>query len=357
MGDQCNSGSRRGFALHEALVVVGLAAVVAGALAPAFSQARRESSLAVCLMNLQTFELGSMSHVADRQDLLPNFDWIGFNGSTWTSPSQYPDLRGPFTNTASAHAAQAIDIIRRRSGRDDFPIRTGWIPNVLYSHLPLLDYLGDSLPSTLAACPDNEVLLKWQFTDLYDAGAFLPYQPVPGPSTITLPYGSSYLPNLAAWDFNASQEVNATSGQAVSSRVSMATSSTWSVPGAARFGGTMLSQVAFPAHKLHFNDDAQRHSSSPGMFYGFDAAFVTMSFFDGSVDRRRTGRANLGWVPNLPTLDTALVDRIHSVAGRPWLDPIPGGGDTGLFKFRYLTTRCGLLGIDYGAPAPPCGLP
>ncbi len=346
----------RGLALVELVVVVGMLALVVALVVPQVGAARSENAYRLCLWNLRTYELGSMSHAADHKGLLPNFTWIGYTGSTWTSPSQYSDLVGPFPNASSAHAAEAVDLIRR-TGRDDFPLDS-WIPNPLYSHLPLFEYLGEPQPSLLAVCPSNEFLPKWQYWELFEKDAFAPYQPTPGadPNNMRWPYSSNYEANLAAWDYNASQDVNAATGPAVAGRAYPSTSSSWYIPGSARFGGTTYAHVAFPSSKVHWNDNAQRHTPGQPMFYGYDEARVTMSFFDGSVTRGPTGKANLGWLPIQPTRSTPI-EIMHHINGKPWLEPIPGGDTQRRFTVRYLSTRCGLQGVDYYGDSPGCGLP
>ena len=124
--------SRKGFTLIELLVVIAIIALLIGILLPALGEARRAAKLAISLSNLRQFSVAAATYGSDFEDRIYAF--------TGAPNSQYPDIKALATQSPLRQAVgQAIDIIRRRTGRENFPLPPSWIPNVLSTHLVLND--------------------------------------------------------------------------------------------------------------------------------------------------------------------------------------------------------------------------
>lgn len=330
-----------GFTLIELLVVIAIIALLIGILLPSLGKARLSAWLSKDLSNLRQMAIANQSYAADFEDRIANF----------TSPknSPYPDLQpSPGEDPAGWGSKQAIDIIRRRGGRDNFPFRPGWIPHALYSHLVLVDYLGQSLPNEATVSPGDKYRLQWQDWRGFEEELYAPYQPTPGTSVhfITFPYSSSYHANVASYDYLASVNVEATTG-VPQRRIQPGSNLSFGVPRAAILGNVKMSSVAFPSGKVYYNASEQFYTGRQRVNFGVNEAQVTMSFFDGSAAQRLTGDANLGWSPQNPSLPAYITSYRQTFR---WDAPVTGRytPTEDVVENRYSTTRGGLHGIDYG---------
>jgi prepilin-type N-terminal cleavage/methylation domain-containing protein len=326
---------RHGFSIAELLAVILILALVAALVIPSLRTARAAGRLSVCLSNLKQFSVGAGTYSTDFSDRIFSF--------SWKADRQYgnaPDLT-PQAGDNSAAAAQAVDIIRRRGDRPDLPasLVRGWIPHVLYSHLPLQDYLAHRLPEPMVACPEDAPRLDWQTdpTRNFDRGAWLPQQPDPTePRNKRWPYSSSYELVPAAYDASPV-------GQRISQPGTLHYE--YVVPGGARLGSRSIAEVRFPSMKVQMHDSAQRHEGRR-RYYADPNSRQPLLMFDGSVVVRRTGDSQAGWDPNSPAgrLPTLFIYR-----PRAWEVPSSSGGAQDWFEGYYRWTREGLAGIDFGA--------
>ena len=351
--------SRRGFTLIELLVVIAIIALLIGILLPALGEARKTAKLVLDMNNQKQIGTGTNSYATDYQDKNPTFSWqAGEAESPFGSPGD--------NLTAAAH--QAIWIIRERGGRDDMTPPTSWIPHVLYSHLPLQDYLASRLPEKLVVSPMDLNRLKWQDWRGFNNCEYVPNPAGKAGGTMPKddqrwPYSSSYSAVTALYDKGQSANIKAASGTPVTRRVKYGTSHrTYLVPGNADLGATNASDVTFPAQKVLMHDDVARYFGKFQYFYGYEEARLPTLMFDASVNVRPNIDANMGWDPHSPRTAGDAVDWFDYAMGlRPaeqWEPPTRNGAflDPNV-KGYYHWTRGGLRGLDFGGSEIDTGQP
>jgi prepilin-type N-terminal cleavage/methylation domain-containing protein len=331
-------GSKKGFTLIELLVVIAIIALLIGILLPALGEARRAAKLAISLSNLRQFSVAGATYASDFDDRIYAF--------TAAPNSTYPDIKALATGTPLRQAVgQSIDIIRRRTGRDNFPLPSSWIPHVLYTHLVLNDYLAQRLPEKMVVSPEDEHRINWQDDpqNLHDRGAWQPFQnpesgSVPG-SAYRWPYSSSYQVVVASYDKNQSRWNGSLQ------RLSPAAHNSYFVP-AVPLGDLRMSSVSFPGSKVHVQDSEGRHSGRVDRYYAHEDAKVVVHMFDGSAAFRATRDANVGWNPTSPNANRPAV---YTFNPRAWEAPNTEPGRPERLKGYYRWTRGGLKGVDFEA--------
>lgn len=354
MNRTCGMRLKRAFTLIELLVVIAIIALLIGILLPALGEARKTAKLVIDLNALKQMGTAVNSYATDFQDLNANFTW---NSQT----TEGVDVFGaPVADLNGMAARQAIWIIRERGGREDMGVPSSWIPHVLYSHLPLQDYLAARLPEKLVVSAADYHRNRWQDWRGYEQGLYRP-SPVAAASGIPnvdekrWPYSSSYQSVTAMYDRAQSQNVRAGAGNpTVGRRLKWGgNQSTYQVPGNAALGATRASEVAFPGQKVILFDAVQRHFGRYEQYYGYEDSRVTTLMFDSSASIRRVGDSNEGWDPRAPTVKSTGIGwfayewELRSY--NQW-EPRPKNGaftDPNV-KGYFHWTRGGLRGLDYG---------
>lgn len=344
---------RSGFTLIELLVVIAIIALLIGILLPALGEARKSGRLTLCLSSMKQLGTSVHSYAADYQDKLASFTVTAATADRIT----YPDLRAQAggIDTAAA-AAQAVDIIRRRTGDDNFAQIDGWIPHVLYTHLVLQDYLASRLPEKSVVCPEDRVRLLWQDVAGFRAGTYPVPRQADGPppeDQYRWSYSSSY--EFVPASYSPDKKV-----AAVDTVAQGAQHYTYAVPGTQNIlGKRKLSEVAFPSQKVHLMDSVSRHFGKKNIYYAYTTSRVPLLSFDSSVNVKGTGSpvfltdrwagapANPGSNPN--TVSTFYYQYNYEPDTR--VEPATRNGsamETVIGFYRW--TREGLRGVDYGGP-------
>jgi type II secretory pathway pseudopilin PulG len=337
---------RRGFALIELAAVLALVAALICVLLVAGERARRTAMIGEDLSNLRQIGRLTTNYANDFNDRFSGFSW-----KAGQSLSLFPDLNNA-TSDVQATADQAIDIIRRLANRtpSSMPKITSWIPQVLYSHLVLMDYakirpaiLGspESASRLFVGNGDKNRLLWISDVDGFEQNKFLPNQP---DATIIggkrWPYSSSY--RLPFHFVSTSSGPNAIT--------SAGTWNTYSVPPGATFDAKKLADVAFPSQKVLFHESHGRHHGQRQPYFSVTngEARVPLLTVDGAADIRATKDGNKGWNPTLPT---SLNFIQYTYQPNAWDPPALNGADPCFGSYTY--TRSAEKGRDFGGPEVP----
>lgn len=282
-------GRRRGrgaFTLIELLVVIAIIALLVGILLPSLREARRAARQTGCLANQRSLGTAMATYAADNRDLIYSFSWPGVPGKI-VPESQQSGFPAFYTSTVAAAAGQASSIIKRRGGDNNFPLQTGWIPHLLYNHLVLVDYLSARLPEPALVCTEDRQRQKLQEGVKADPSIgekLYPEWAGNGQPGKRFPYSSTYHYTTSLWspDFPPNTFSQGSGGR-------------FTVPPDLRFGGKLLSQVAFPAAKVTLHEEFGFHfGRGDPAFFTYPEAKITAAFYDTSVRTVLTRDVNVG---------------------------------------------------------------
>lgn len=334
-GRRASRGARRGFTLIELLVVIAIIALLVSILLPALTKARKNAKQFLCASNQRQLNIAAFTYVTDFKDRIPSFSWTRGGGVGAEALATTPKT---FTDDLNAASWQAVDMIRRRSvpQNPNFPFQANWIPHILYSHLPLLDYLAGRLPEPMLTCPEDWRRQDWQKN---------PQTPVNG--NTRLPYSSSfiYTPTFYAPDRETSDGGRLRQGGTHGTFTFAQGSSN-----IYKFGRKKASDIKFPSQKIWLYDEYDRHFTKDAYFTHPNARNV-VTVADGSVRIVATTDANPGgyWLPTGGFFTPVVVNysAAASAQGIPWPDARPTTQDG---RFRW--TLGGLKGIDFGGRIP-----
>ncbi len=323
--------------------MVGVAAVLIALLMVLSGESRRQARLGEDLAKLRQIGGLTAAYSADHADKYWTFSW-----KKGAMLSAYPDLNAQAqASDSEAAAAQAVDILRRVAGRVDIQPITSWIAPLLYSHLPLEDYLQSHMPDLTFVSAGDRLRLQWARDPLgFDQGL---YQPNPCGATGTNackrnPYGSSFQLPTAFYDVST-----------VGSRISQtALHNTYIIPAQVSLSGQLASSVLFPSQKVHLHDGASWHFGRVS-HSAFPEMRTPLLFVDGAVQVRTAADSNPGWQPNSPTSITATQ---YSYGPAPWEPPTLNGTPAQLVTAgRFRWSRGFLDARDFGGPEACTGQP
>jgi prepilin-type N-terminal cleavage/methylation domain-containing protein len=331
----------RAFTLIELLVVIMIIVLLIGLLLPAIGKARATARVATCFGHLEQMGVATHSYAADFQDKLFSFTVTQKSADRLTYPDLVAQAQGG--DDLVGASAQAIDILRRRTSRDggaeSFQPIGLWIPNVLYTHLVLQDYMDQRLPAKLVVCPEDRFRLQWHDWQSFDMNAFAPGQPVVGSSDdYRWPYSSSYQVVPASYAPDSVRNGATTVIQAGDTSHFQLVSSTTVQNG--WLGKRRLSEVMFPDRKIQMHEDAGRHTKT-WQYFAFDGANFHALFFDQHSRSVASSDVLPGFQPNLPR---STFPSTFAYTGYAWEAQTPAPGTAVILKCRW--TRGGLQGND-----------
>jgi prepilin-type N-terminal cleavage/methylation domain-containing protein len=346
--------SRRAFSLVELLVVIAIIALLIAIVLPALGNARRAAKTAQCATQMRQMGVSTNSYAIDHKDYIWNYSWRVKDAVQ----SAYADLR-TVNDDMDAQRSQYVDTFRRITDRP-LNVETTLLPQILYGHFVLFDYLAARLPEPVYTCPADRVRLAWaRNIDDYAAGLAPPY---PAAVTTPIPTGNRGL----RWAYSSTYEVTISAYDGLQS-VPMRSSSPdcrkrlRNTPGDHfLFSSTdpwqlrqqSLTIVTFPAQKVFLHEGHARHDKRE-TYYAYPGAKVNLLAFDGSVTNRSNTKSNPGWDPWAPESAqpftyTYKPDRWEPPAVNPTGDQVKG-------YYRY--TRGGLRGVDFGGSEIGTGQP
>jgi len=337
--------TKSAFTLIELLVVIAIIALLISVLLPALGEARRTARMVKCFTAMKQQGVASHTYAAEFKERLWSYSWqhnpiTGANNFNTT----YGDLLGPGDDMAAA-VCQMCDIVRRRSDRlqSETPTIAAFFPYLRYSHLVLQDYLSQTLPDPMVACPEDRDRIAWGRDPRgYDTGLYTPNYGIGGGANWRHPYSSSYWVTISVFDNNPRNM-----------RAYPATYNSLFLPGGSRYAGRKLGDVAFPSAKVYMYEQYGRHYKKKidmTTFFGFPTAKCVVQMFDNSVQVRASRDANLGCDPNTLAIPPAQ-GWVQYTADGSTPDPANTTGALSQVYFQY--TRGGLRGVDFGGKEVP----
>lgn len=350
-----NTRRRSGFTLIELLVVIAIIALLISILLPALAAARKTARLSGCSANLQQLGRSTQTYALDHKDFLWNYTWKASNNL----PTEFADLRTA-ANDQDAARNQYVDTFRRLTGRP-LAREATLLPQILYAHFVLFDYLAARLPEPIYTCPEDRVRLAWaRNIDAYLAGSAPPYPaaaatPIaPGDRDIRWAFSSTYEVTVSAYDGLQSQNIRSVGGAAVTGRMrNLPTNHFVFSGGAWVLRPQQHFNVAFPGQKVFLHEGHARHGRRDS-YYALAGASVNVLTFDGSVRYQNNKNSNPGWDPWAPSSAAPFA---YDYVPDNW-EPraLSSTGRDRVFGF-YRYTRGGLRGIDFGGGEVSTGQP
>lgn len=287
---------KNGFALRDALFAVAALGALGALSLPVLSQVRMDSGRQRCINNYRFLGQANEVYAGD-------FD--GYMAAlSWKAGTPNPVASGQFfASDQEAQGTQAVLLMRQISGMgaQELPIPQNWVAGILFSHLPLLDYVGGSPFMPGFVCPDDSTRQAYLDGD---------YRKLPagsgdggGPVARWL-FSSSYVPNVSHWAPSRQTLAPKPTGQMAYTPMPYpvaADANLWSFDGDTTVPGSFrprqTTDVAFPSQKVYLSDEYARHNGTT-RYYAYQTAGQDVLFYDGSVQYYRSDSTNPGWDPS-----------------------------------------------------------
>jgi len=340
--------SSRAFTLIELLVVIAVISILVSLLLTAVARARKTARMLTCMNNMSVMGKTLETYASVFQNRVYTFSWKGT-----TKESQWSDLNNHAGNDLIAASDQAVDILRRRADRPDFPKLNNWLPHIANTHLVLMDFLNARLPDPQTQCPEDKYRIAWS----RDPAAFQRKEIVP---YVGGTYGAgTTFGNI--WPYSSSYNNVLCSSERSIGGIFQATQILYYYyPDRIKMGGNRISDVMFPSQKVLTTDTVRRHDGERSCYWGYDDVRMPLAFFDASVRVLSVRDSNPGWNPTKPDKAVPLIFDYRPVKNPPqeaWEPPARAekGGDE--IIGRFLWTRGGLKGLDFGGGEIGTGQP
>lgn len=343
--------ARRGVVLAEVVVGLVVLAVAVALVSVLGDRSRRLAGAQESLSNLRHLGAAFESYAGSNTDRIASFSWTRNNAPV----TRYPDLAGPYNDDIAAAAAQAVDILRRQSGKtaSEMPPISNWIPFMIYGHLPLIDFISAGTPAPYLVSPGDAERIRIRRDG---------YQNWVVPNSWRWEHSSSYELNPYAYNPDAG---NIRSSGGVPSLPTIYQNTNWNqwaihTPSNSSptpwLGQRRTHEVAFPSAKVMMNEQVQRFYGERDAYFMYPEARVPVLMHDGSAAVRRTAEANNSYRPEIPTRTNSTIvnyDFNPSFDNLPNLWPLPLFSPNDSLDARYRWTRSGLRGRDFDGPEVP----
>jgi len=327
-----------------------LAALLAGVVVPSLASSRCKARDAISQANLQQIGIASGNYAGDFGNTIFNFSWE--NGVLYELPNGRRIVVSPNESKARVQQWQQAEILMRVTGRfdgsDPLEVNTTTIPHRRFRYLTLLDYLSAKLPEPIVASPHDLNQIRWQSDPTNAVPGVVPTNSPPAANTSSFersevyekwPYASSYVTTTYTWSADTGELVLPSFDPYL-----------YQLP-----PGSMalrrFDEVVFPSQKVQ---EFEEYDRCKNQYWAYEDSEVPQLFFDGSVQINRTGDANLGWNASNPSDQSDFFSinfyPIDADFFPPALFDTDGdGADDGVaVAGRFLWTRGGLRGVDYG---------
>jgi prepilin-type N-terminal cleavage/methylation domain-containing protein len=333
---------RKGFTLIELLVVIAIIALLISLLLPALGKWRESGRLLINQINMRELNTASATYATQFADKISSFTWTG--GSIPSGEVIGGGILPLPGDDTGAAARQAVNIIRKRTGDETFPIINGWIPHVLYSHLVLQDFIDQRLPAKSVVSPEDRYRLLWQDTQGFRSNSFQPFQEDGTDQTNwRWSFSSSYQFVPASYSPDVGRPGLATVSQGGAHN----TYNTPTTPGL--LGKRKSSDVVYPSQKVFLFDGQARHKfgQKREYHYTYPLSKQPLQMFDGSNNLVTTNRTTLGGNPNGYSTSTPgnWAPQLIEYDPRTWEAPDDGIAATARMG-RFQWTWGGLKGVD-----------
>ncbi len=348
---------KRGFTLIELLVVIAIIALLVSILLPSLGKARDLAKAAITLSNQKQFTLATLNYATDNREVLSGYTPPEPNpgGTTWTIRMYAGEGVAPVVRTVASEvewmSLRGYDLIFRNSTPEYLlapgSVPTNWLPQINYSHLPLIEYMSKRLPDPVVLGAADIQRQDWQYK-LRTGSRPETVTGLSGPATATFryPYSSSFSYALHA----TFPDRDGTSGNI---RQGSHLGTFFVTPSVTfRLSRRRASDVASPSRKVAWVEAFARHSGSKKLpaYHMNNRAEPIASFFDGSARFIKSADATRGAY----TLASGIVieplslsyDRAGMVEDLPWTtgtDTYTGPELRGQIRW----TKGGLKGFDF----------